>query len=261
MPAFDAHHHLLKGNSYLNQGQYNNAITSYKEFLKTAPDHVVAHNNLGVAYHKLGNIPEAVLSYQNAIKRKANYYDAVYNLAILLKNEHALPEACYYFNQAIEINNKNVNSIIGLAQTLSLLGEFEKSILAYLQAIQLSPHNASLITEAAKLEMQLKHYKQAEILFKRVVHIEFYDPFAWQNLGLVLKMQGKLEEALNSLGHAISLNPHISSVHYAIGVIYYEKGNLPCAMEHIEKAFMLDPSHKEDYGLLPILKSTQKYLN
>lgn len=247
MTVLEPNSFLLKGNVYLQKEKYHQAIIYYKKFLKNEPNNIFAHNNLGVAYHQLGNTQEALLAYQSAINRKADYYDATYNLAVLLKGENLLKHAAYYFNQAMRIDKKNVLAAVGLAQTLSLLGETEKSFIMYEQIMHMLPENIDFITETAKLEMKRKRYGQAEMLFRAAAKHQKFNPFVWQNIAICLKMQGKMQDALACLKLSISLNPHLSSIQYTTGIIYYEIGMIQEAMEHIEKAFMLDASMREDY--------------
>ena len=65
-----------------NQRKNNLLIAEnlHKETLKTNPDHVETHNNLGVILLQLGKFQEAKSSYQKAIQINPNYASAHNNL-------------------------------------------------------------------------------------------------------------------------------------------------------------------------------------
>jgi S1-C subfamily serine protease/Flp pilus assembly protein TadD len=87
----DAHYNL--GWVYDEQGQYQEAIASYKEAIRIRPDDAVAHNNLGIAYKKLGRNQEAMTSYKEAIRIKPDYANAHLNLGVIYNKSGKYEEA------------------------------------------------------------------------------------------------------------------------------------------------------------------------
>jgi tetratricopeptide (TPR) repeat protein len=59
---------------------HKEAIESYKQAIRIDPDHVEAHNNLGVAYGELGRYQEAIESYKQAIRIDPDHAEAHNNL-------------------------------------------------------------------------------------------------------------------------------------------------------------------------------------
>ena len=98
---------ILEGNYYASiwlseeaLREYLEAIVSYDEALKRAPDHVFAHNNKGIAYRglgellaalsrhedALGNYERAITSYDEALKRAPDNIGAYKNKGIGFRN-------------------------------------------------------------------------------------------------------------------------------------------------------------------------------
>ena len=73
-----AHYNL--GNAYAKSGQYQKAIASFKEAIRTKPDYAEAHHNLGITCAILGRYEEAIASFKEAIRIKPDYADAHNNL-------------------------------------------------------------------------------------------------------------------------------------------------------------------------------------
>ena len=57
----------------------------YKETLKTNPNHVDAHNNLGIVFKELGELQKAVDCHQKAIQIQPEDAYAHYNLGLVFK--------------------------------------------------------------------------------------------------------------------------------------------------------------------------------
>ena len=85
----------------------------YKETLNTNPDHVGAHNNLGVILLQLGKLQEAKSSYQKAIQINPNYVSAHNNLGEIFRNLKEFQKAADCF--------KKVDTPLGKAQFLECI--------------------------------------------------------------------------------------------------------------------------------------------
>jgi tetratricopeptide (TPR) repeat protein len=58
------------GSSYFNMGQYDKALTVFRETLQLAPDNVVSYANLGLTYLSLNRLEEAKAIFDQAFARK-----------------------------------------------------------------------------------------------------------------------------------------------------------------------------------------------
>jgi serine/threonine protein kinase/tetratricopeptide (TPR) repeat protein len=58
------------GSSYFNMGQYDKALTEFRETLQLAPDNVVSYANLGLTYLSLNRLEEAKAIFDQAFARK-----------------------------------------------------------------------------------------------------------------------------------------------------------------------------------------------
>jgi len=88
----------IKAKSYLDKGDYDNAISRLKSSIDLDSTIFETHYNLGIAYTQAEKYPEAVETLQNAIKLKPNFADSYYSLAVAQEN---------YANGIIEGTLKN----------------------------------------------------------------------------------------------------------------------------------------------------------
>lgn len=160
------------GNVLQAIGQGAAAIESYRMALTLKPDFAEAHNNLGIALYALGRFNDAIESYQRAIQFLPTYAEAFNNLGVAFRALGVEDQATVYFNRAVLINPN-------YAQALSNFG-------------------------SAMLD---KVPNVAETSLRKAVALNPDDHKAWTSLGMVLQMQGALDEAKACFGRATALCP------------------------------------------------------
>ena len=71
---------------------------------------------------------------------------------------------------------------------------------------------------------------------------------AYNNLGLALKEQGKLEEAIVVLIKALSIIPDYTEAYNYMGIALKEQGKIEEAIEALDKCVSIKPDHAEAYS-------------
>ena len=75
-----------KAKTYMDAGDYGNAIERLKSSLDLDPTLVETHYNLAVAYTKEEDYDNAIKEYNEVIKLKSDFNDAYYSLAVCEEN-------------------------------------------------------------------------------------------------------------------------------------------------------------------------------
>jgi len=75
-----------KAKTYLDNGDFENAISRLKSSVDLDSTVFETHYNLGIAYTQAEKYPEAVETFKNAIKLKPDFADAYYSLAVAQEN-------------------------------------------------------------------------------------------------------------------------------------------------------------------------------
>lgn len=75
-----------KAKSYLDNGDFENAISRLKSSIDLDGTIFESHYNLGIAYTQAEKYPEAIETFQNAIKLKPTFADTYYSLAVAQEN-------------------------------------------------------------------------------------------------------------------------------------------------------------------------------
>lgn len=103
--------------------QFNEAIDSFTQCLKTDPRHYEAHYNLGNVYYELGSLPLARMHYEVCTTLATEFSSAYYNLGLVLTMEKEYHQAMHAFNKYCRLtpgeDHTNVNKLIeSLQKTL-----------------------------------------------------------------------------------------------------------------------------------------------
>jgi tetratricopeptide (TPR) repeat protein len=96
-------------------------------------------------------------------------------------------------------------------------------------------------------QYQQGRLKDAETAFRGVTALDSNSYFGYAGLGAVAlaKRPPDLETAYNNLSKAAELKPDDGTIHANLGEVLLRQGKVKEAKEHLEKAFQLDPDHKD----------------
>ena len=102
--ASPANQYFLRGNAYLDAGEFAEAVRDYSSALKLDPDNAVYHNNLGIALRYMERFDEAIEAYDRAIELDPEYRDAYTNRGVVFADLGGLEPAVRDFDKAIAID-------------------------------------------------------------------------------------------------------------------------------------------------------------
>lgn len=135
------------------------------------------------------------------------------------------------------------------AQVLADKGAFEKAIQAYSVVLKNNPENYAAYASRGLLyerltpknAQQLKKNKQlAERDYLKAIEINYTRPEIFNNLAALYIEQGRYEEALGYLNHAIALNPDYFMALVNRGVVFSQQGKLNRALLDFARAEALN---------------------
>ena len=112
-------------------GEYRKAIGCYEKAIQVNPNHVEAHNNLGIVLNELGEHQKAISCCEKAIQIQPNYVNARNNLGLILSElgEHQKAISCC--EKAIHIEPNNLTSHWLSMNTFPIIYENLKEINHY----------------------------------------------------------------------------------------------------------------------------------
>ena len=107
-------------------GDKNNAEIALKEFIKTNPNHAMAHAVLGLIADEKQNFPKAINYYKKSIAINPNDYRIYYNLGNTYLKNKMDAEAVKQFEKCIKLEPKYINTYKSLELYYKSMNNVEK---------------------------------------------------------------------------------------------------------------------------------------
>ena len=190
---------LQKALTAHKENKLDEAEINYRKVIELKPDHVIAHNNLGVIFQNFGKIEEAESSYRKAIEFDPNYAEAHSNLGIVLKNLNKFEEAELSCRKAIELKPDIIIAQYNLGNVLGVLGKLDDAIKSYKKTIELKPNFAEAHNNLGTLLLQLGKIDEAEESYKKATELNQGFIGALLNIGKILFKKKKFELSLKTI--------------------------------------------------------------
>lgn len=175
--------HYKRGNAFVGQKRYGEALACYEAAIALKPDAAEAHSNLGVVFAAL--------------------------------NQHE--KACTHFRKAVTLHPAFANAHFGFAQSLVALNRPAEAINHYEKVIALSPGHATPRHSLGMLLNTLGRHHEAVVQFKRVLKLDPGDAAAHHNLGTAAHALGRYAEAVGHYRKCIALAPGLAVAYVNLG--------------------------------------------
>lgn len=208
---FTAHFNLgaVLESSGKDGGKIKEAIVHYQAALRTRPDAVAAHNNLGAALQATGDMEAAINHYRQAVKLKPDYANARYNLGNALLSAGRVDEAIIHLRESLRLRPDDSGARNSMGSALATQGKLNEAVSEFVESLRLDPENSD-------------------------AHV---------NLAYTLTLQGKIDEAITHYEQALRLKPDNAETLNELGVLYGMKGKLAEALDKFERAVRVNPDH------------------
>ncbi|PIE91413.1 MAG: hypothetical protein CR997_01085 [Acidobacteria bacterium] len=183
----------------------------------------------------------------------ANQYDyrvAVQNYQIGCNylNELDSVNAIKYLKLAVEMEPENFNYNHWLGVAYSMNGQIEKAEESLTRAIEINEASTESYNCLAVLYTENGDYQKAEEYLKKVLADGSYPKpdFAYFNLGILKRKEGKLVEAVAAFQKCVKENPEFYRAYITLGNMYEEDLNYKAALHYYSLA---EPGYKDDFKL------------
>ncbi|KAJ3774617.1 hypothetical protein FB446DRAFT_639492 [Lentinula raphanica] len=231
----------------------------------------------GNAAFKIGKYQEAIEHYTKAIEMNPLEPAFLTNRAasyMALKRFRLALDDCQQA-ATIQSANPSAKTLLRLARCQLALGSPTPASSTLRTVLALEPKNAAaaqLKTKITELEGHMKTFESARnkkdwglarlALDKCLYGIEGEGgevPADWRVWKVELELaKGNLESANSAANDALRLNPHSPEALYLRGLVLMLSGKLPQALQHVQSALRLDPSHSASQQLRKRVKDIER---
>jgi len=216
---------LVQSKQALEQNRIKEAIDFAEKALELNPKSAEGYNARGLAYYAFSEYEKALADYTKAIELSPNYKDAFYNRGV-----------CYYW----------------LSKTDLALEDFKKAI--QLDATDARSYTAlggvyaqkALLTQAKE---QHKYLQEAEKNYQKAIQLNPDFAQTYYNYALLIA-EDKPRKALEYVYQFLQRKPKNTEGLILAGVLHNQLKEYSKAIENLEKAVLINPSHSEAFAEL-----------
>ncbi len=295
---------LQQAISHHQAGQLPEAEDLYLRVLQTDPGHPDANHNLGLMALQLGKaelgLPylqaaweadpsigqywlsltecllamghseDALLLIEEALKRGVNSPQARQLLARANGSyNRALPPASNVQEVMALVNSarpaeleQRIRPLIDLypdwafgwnALGIALQQQGKDGVAAIRQAVSLKPDDAEMHNNLGMLLKEQEMLDEALLSFRKALQIKPNYAKAHFNLAVTLQSKGRLNEAIASLRQALKIKPDFADAYSKLGILLRANGQLDEALKSLRKAIKISPNLAEAHNTLGLV--------
>ena len=199
------------------RGRLAEAIRSYQELLRQAPDNAVVLNLLGLAHFQHGDHQQGVASVTRALELKPDLPGGYFNLGTMLQALGRQEEAIAQYQKAVAINPDDCDAYNNLGTVLKALELYAEAAECYQRVIGIQPHRADAHYNLANVLPRLDRHDEAVRHYERAIALKPGFPEAHLNLALALQALGRPDEAVQQYEKAVAADPQFLDAQLGLG--------------------------------------------
>ncbi len=215
------------------------------------PDDAGAHNNLAIVYYNKSLYDEAIDELEKALKIDPNFVLARNNLDIILKKTGRLEEKVEQLARNIGSVPYDEKKMLELADTYRKLNRYSKSIIYYRKVLDSNPGSFEANYGLGITLKLLGKYDDALEKIRKSLEINV-SPEVYRTLGEIYFNKGVIDLAIKNFQESIALEPSSAEGHFLLGFALGEKGKMNESLEAVRKAITLNPALAQFEPNLPI---------
>src|SRR5919108_2001260 len=269
---------LKMGEALLGAGKTEESRKLYEEILKEYPDTAEAYYGLGRVHAVRDEQDAAAENYRKACELFPTYGAAHYGLAVAYRklgrmhdaqeqadmherNPYVVPPVADPLRDELRASDRSAANHLEWGVQLEQVGRVDDAIAETEKALELDPALVKARVNLLILYAKTGNAQKAEEQYKALVasNPDVF-PDAYYNYGVLLRNQGKFDEAEQAFRKTVALAPTNDAAHDNLGYLLERKGKLEEAANEYKKAIEANPmSRQAHFKLGRILVNQQHY--
>lgn len=231
------------GTVLLLLSRIDDGIAALNKSLELRPGRPAPLTNLALAEFWRANYLQAEQYALKAIEAEKDYPQAWIALCevrqAMLKYDSALEAV----NTALQLRPNWAAAEIAKAKTLAMMGKFEDALEVARRAVKGQPESDEAWCVLGLAEQGLRNWRTAEEHHRKALDLNPRGGMAMLNLAIVLKFQGKIEEALPLAEESCKFPQLGARPHFEVGGCYLSMNRTSDALAHFLKSTEIDAAY------------------
>ena len=160
-----------RGNGYLDNGDFKNAITSYTQAVELDPENIYSYINRGYIYIQLGDFDLAIADFDKAIELNPDETLAYINRGVAYRETGRHGDAITDYTSAIRLNPNGIDAYFGRAYVYMQINDFNGAIPNYSKIIQIDQNNADAYYMRGVAQEALGQVDEAKADFEKALEV------------------------------------------------------------------------------------------
>jgi tetratricopeptide (TPR) repeat protein len=238
---------LAAGRSLADLGEWDLAEEAFTRAVEIRPDYPEAWAYLGEARQHVTSISATGMEPLTDLKRAYELDPASLSanlfLAFYYQRQNNHEKALEYLNDAARLEPKNPIIHTEIGSSLAASGDLQNALLAYQKAVELDPENPVFyrILAGFALSHQIQVRELALPAARQAVILNPQDPAALDLLGQSFYLLGDYTSADRFIHQALELNPDFPPAHLHLGMNDLLQGKMDEAYQSLLKTLLLAP--------------------
>ena len=233
-----------------SKNKIEDAQELYNQVLELNPNHLDAHNNIGIILQNAGQYQKAIKCFEKAIEIDPNYKNAYNNLGSAFKDLQEYQKAIKYFEKAIEIDPNYLDAYNNLGGVHGNLEEYQKAIKCFEKVIEIDPNYLISQINLGNIFKNLKEFKKAVSCYEKALIINPNYANTHFNLGIVFRETGFNQKAINSYQNTLQIDPNFIAAYFNLAIIFQKTGETQKAIDCYQKAIEINPKYANAHNNL-----------
>ncbi|WCL48214.1 tetratricopeptide repeat protein [Leptospira sp. GIMC2001] len=249
---------MLSGNLFSELGDTDAALKAYESGISPAIADAGLLYNLALAQYKKGKIVDAIDNFEKSIQQEPGSRVAVLahgHLGKIYFDQENWKNAEYHFKEAVRLQKDNASNLFNLGLVLMKLGKKEEAVSMFRQALDGGTNDSEVYIRLAEVLDSLKLPSLAIQSLQKALAIRPNDIDSLFALGDIYYKRGDLIGAEQTFRKIISATPGDSYTETALinlGIILDEMERSGEAIRTFERALELNPKNYNAYYNLGI---------
>src|SRR5262245_51338473 len=230
----DAASHVQKGDSYFNQGMFNESIVKYRRAIQLDGQLGETRSKLADAYARTNDRTGAIREYIRAGDLLPNDNEAQLKAGNSLLVIGRFEEARARAQTVLSKDPQNVRAQILRGNALAGLKDFDGAISDYESAVVTDPSFREAFDNLGTIQLAKGNKEEAETAFRKAVEVAPKSVDARLALANFFWAANRQADAESALKAALELEPSNTSANRALGAFYVATGRTSEAEPYVK---------------------------
>lgn len=231
------------GISYMDNGEYQRAISLLTRAVAMGAPDLEAEYNLGRAYMYSGDYNKATEIFTRLLNLDPEEILFHSFLGETNRRANRLMESVNILEKAFSFEPDNITNMLNLSHTYIDLKWYDKAESILNRILELEEDMPGAFLNLGVLNQKRGEYFKAEEYFNKAMNSDSKKQEAMNNLANTLLLSGKSKEAIKMYKKALSFGDDVFSIYFNMGIAYTKMGKLKNAKSAYDQILAVFPDY------------------